>query len=700
MKREDASALLLGAYQSLLLGVSMKFLGAAAGLAQTIPFIIGLTFTGFALGARADDSKKQGAMQCRFAISSALLGFLLISKFYFLNIFRMFFLKEKPFVSLAAFAVSVWLLCYLFSCAGRKYSALLSAHERPIVNYAHLSLGFAAGTAVFAALAGSLGPEILLAAALALGAFAIGKDRMRAAGIVFIAAAAVSGFLIRDSNFKRISFIWGLKDYKRVADVWSPYYKIDLVTFNNGSALCGLYNYTGMIMATKRFEDMEAVAHYNEVLYAAAMPAGASAALILGSGGGMKHPALFPPAMKSVTAVEIDPAIVRLMKDKFGEYNRGFYSDPRVHPIVSEGRAFLSRDKSKYDFIEYESLDTRLYAPGMNIIPIENTLFTREGLAAAYARLSDNGVIRITIGTEDNEGVVKPIISSLPPGAHYDVYRVFINLAKLTGIDAVTGPSGLAGWAGNMPQTAIIVSKKKDIISDIRRGFESGNALAAGKMLRFDIARAPETAVTDDRPFIGGRPESAAPVFLALAAIIVASALFTSRKKARGSMHFFFYLIGAGYIGLEILFISRGIRTSGNPALMSLVFASLFVGGNILSCAAAEALKPGKAAVAACAAALTVLIMLSATLTASVGAASASSIAAGFLGGMFWPSALRLVPAEMRRSALSSDALGAFPGIIVFQVALYASGFHAASAFLAAMYAAAAVIFVFRRRAA
>lgn len=696
LAKEDRHAILLGAYQSLLLGGLMKYYGVLAGLSQAAPFIIGLAFVGFALGARAGKKKRLVGLQWRFVLSASALGFLFFSRLYFPNLFRAMFLGENLTIRLLLLVVSVWLSCFLFSFVGYAYSIVLRSASRPALNYAALAAGFAIGTAGFGILVSLAGPDATFVTALLLGLLLIENSRARTAGGVALIVAIVAAGPVRAAQFNSIAFTWGVRDYKRVANVWSPYYKIDIITFNQDSILCGLYNYVGMILSFKRIEDVEEAARYYEAFYEATMPPGAQSALILGSGGGVKHPALFPPHMKKVVAVEIDPTIVKLMRGKFASFNRGFYSDPRVRPVVAEGRAFLGRNRDRFDFIDYESLDTRLYATSMNIVPIENTLYTREGLRQAVEHLSDDGLLRITIGTDEDEQVVRPIVSGLPAGVYYDVYRIKIDMAQLVagigeGVDG-GGDAALNGWTSSMPQTAIIVAKKTGRIEHVRAWYESLGPEAADQIQRINIKPDPTTALTDNHPFFGSLGPATGAFCLALVIVFLLPAILFSRRNPTGRMHYFFYFIGAGYIGLEILFLVRGTRSSHNPALTALLLATMFVAGNATACAAVNKKTPGKGTLVAALVLLAFGILFSQALTSTPALALSASLVIGFLGGLFWPTALARLPRGARRAALSSDAIGTLPGIILFHGALFVSGFYAAEIIVAALYVLATFV--------
>jgi len=111
----------------------------------------------------------------------------------------------------------------------------------------------------------------------------------------------------------------------------------------------------------------------------------AKRALLLGLGCGVLAKTLYGMGVE-VTAVEIEPEIVRLA--------RKYFALPTgVHVVVEDGRAFLARDDAHYDVVildAYAGETSPWY------------LLTREGLAAAKARLSPGGRMLFNTVTQAN----------------------------------------------------------------------------------------------------------------------------------------------------------------------------------------------------------------------------------------------------------------------------------------------------------
>jgi spermidine synthase len=124
---------------------------------------------------------------------------------------------------------------------------------------------------------------------------------------------------------------------------------------------------------------------YYDVLYLGPLLAGGRNVLVLGMGGGTTVRAYrryYPGAR--VTAVEIDPVIVRVAHELMG-VGRG--ADLEVH--VEDARPFLKRGKGAFDVIEVDLFAGGPYAPFYCL--------TREFFEAVRARLAPSGLVSMNV---------------------------------------------------------------------------------------------------------------------------------------------------------------------------------------------------------------------------------------------------------------------------------------------------------------
>lgn len=115
--------------------------------------------------------------------------------------------------------------------------------------------------------------------------------------------------------------------------------------------------------------------------------------LVIGVGGGIDvMTALFHDAA-SVTAVEINPAMIRMVTQKYADYIGHLFSDPRVELINQDGRSFLDRSRDEYDVIQLTGVDTLTALSTGAYTLSENYLYTVEAIENMLDRLSENGMV-------------------------------------------------------------------------------------------------------------------------------------------------------------------------------------------------------------------------------------------------------------------------------------------------------------------
>ncbi len=112
--------------------------------------------------------------------------------------------------------------------------------------------------------------------------------------------------------------------------------------------------------------------------------------LIIGAGSGTDVSEALVRPVKTVTAVEIDPAIAQMGRKWHPDKP---YDDPRVELVVNDGRAFLERTDRKWDMIVYALPDSLALYSSYSSIRLESFLFTRESLQLARNHLTEGGML-------------------------------------------------------------------------------------------------------------------------------------------------------------------------------------------------------------------------------------------------------------------------------------------------------------------
>ncbi len=165
---------------------------------------------------------------------------------------------------------------------------------------------------------------------------------------------------------------------------WSPYYKIRAVTSAEGSVKVDVNNTPHQTAhRLSQLDDSDPFYRY-PYTYAGAR----DDVLIIGAGTGNDVAVALSEGAKRVDAVEIDPVLQQLGKDRHPERP---YADPRVVAHVDDGRAFLERTNRRYDLILLALPDSATIVTGQAALRLENYLFTTEALTRARSLLKPAG---------------------------------------------------------------------------------------------------------------------------------------------------------------------------------------------------------------------------------------------------------------------------------------------------------------------
>jgi SAM-dependent methyltransferase len=114
--------------------------------------------------------------------------------------------------------------------------------------------------------------------------------------------------------------------------------------------------------------------------------------LILGAGSGTDVAAALKHGARRVDAVEIDPAILRLGRERHPDRP---YQDPRVTAVADDARHFLRTTDRQYDLVVFALVDSLTLQSGFSGVRLESYMFTLESFQAVRDRLKPNGVVAI-----------------------------------------------------------------------------------------------------------------------------------------------------------------------------------------------------------------------------------------------------------------------------------------------------------------
>ncbi|HIE25957.1 TPA: SAM-dependent methyltransferase [Candidatus Poribacteria bacterium] len=140
--------------------------------------------------------------------------------------------------------------------------------------------------------------------------------------------------------------------------------------------------------------------------------------LILGAGGGADVLAALYHNARSVDAVELNPQVVELVRDKYGDFTNHIYP-PEIPPnssftkrgtsdgkaiskkwpvqvVVAEARGFVQSTEERYDLIQVALLDSfSASASGVYALS-ESYLYTTEAIRQFLRHLREGGILAIT----------------------------------------------------------------------------------------------------------------------------------------------------------------------------------------------------------------------------------------------------------------------------------------------------------------
>ena len=112
--------------------------------------------------------------------------------------------------------------------------------------------------------------------------------------------------------------------------------------------------------------------------------------LILGAGSGTDVAAALRHGAKHVDAVEIDPAILRLGRERHPDRP---YSDPRVTLVNDDARHYLRTTTKKYDLVVFALIDSLTMQSSFSGVRLESYMFTTESFRAVRDHLKPNGLL-------------------------------------------------------------------------------------------------------------------------------------------------------------------------------------------------------------------------------------------------------------------------------------------------------------------
>ena len=256
----------------------------------------------------------------------------------------------------------------LFTTLAQRMASEMTALA-PLRAYTINLAGSLAGTAAFALMSWVEAPP----SAWFLVAFASAVPLLRGRRWTTTALAAILCLVVAG----------GLVYDMQRGTIWSPYYKITVKKLGRETVVevNNIWHQSMAPVETKEYFYQWPYMVFGDTF---------QDVLILGAGTGTDVAAALRHRVRSVDAVEIDPAILRLGKQ--GHPDRP-YSDPRVHPVADDARHFLRTTTKKYDLVVFALIDSLTLQSAFAGVRLESYMFTEESFRAVRSVLKPDGVL-------------------------------------------------------------------------------------------------------------------------------------------------------------------------------------------------------------------------------------------------------------------------------------------------------------------
>ena len=383
---------------------------------------------------------------------------------------------------------------------------------------------------------------------------------------------------------------------------WNAYSRIDAVEGFPAPNLARLYIDADAWTSAHQWDgQLESVANLRDSYRALPFkltPGGET--LIIGPGGGADVLAALASGSRRVTAVELNPLMVRFVRE-YGPRAGNLYNRPDVEVVLSEGRNFISRTDRRFDVIFLGFVDTWASVNSGGLSLSENYLYTTEAFRDYYEHLTDDGVLVILRWSTDTPRLVSNAIALL--GVEEAAKRIVALVERREGDR--DNESQMLFMFRKRPYTdaekTMIVNEwtlaRPMIVPDRHADPPYADLLSGRKTLQQYIDESPRRVgpVFDDSPFyfavekpFGMATRIARALLTVVIPVVVLLALFVALGKPRGQPAGayarsvgYFACLGLGFITVELVLLQNLTLLLGHPifTLSILLFALLMAGG-------------------------------------------------------------------------------------------------------------------------
>ena len=278
--------------------------------------------------------------------------------------------------------------------------------------------------------------------------------------------------------------------------------------------------------------------------------------LVLGSGMGNDVAAALRNGAGRVTAVEIDPLILKLGRQFHFERP---YDSPRVLQIADDARSYIQSSSDHFDLIVFSLLDSHTTSSNFTNIRIDNYVYTIEALRAASHLLKPDGlfIVKFQVGTPWIAGRLHNLLNQVfghPP--------IQLNASAVSSSELTYSPGARFFINGSAERVGRLLSEPT-----------LANYLEQHRDMRME----PATLTTDDWPYFYQRnPGLPLPVaVISTVLVLMCMALVQDIGTPIRSFDWHFFFLGGGFLLLEAQIVSKMALLFGTTWLVN----SIVIGG-------------------------------------------------------------------------------------------------------------------------
>jgi Spermine/spermidine synthase domain len=373
-----------------------------------------------------------------------------------------------------------------------------------------------------------------------------------------VAAAAALPFILQDRrwlaavNVALLAGSLAVVHRMEAGSLWSPYYRITIFQDKADTVVevNHIFHQSMAPVAQKEYFYQWPYTVFGDTF---------DEVLILGAGTGTDVAAALRHGAKHVTAVDIDPVILRLGAERHPDQP---YSDPRVTVINDDARHFLRTTTQQYDLVVFALIDSLTVQSSFAGVRLESYMFTKESFEAVRGRLSPRGVMVLynyfrEKWLVDRLANTSAEVFGRDPLGHVHQDRAYLavmlagpRLSELTAPPPLP-PDVLAYGQSHAPSPARPLARDASVV-----------------------------VATDNWPFLYMRAPDLPRHYLAALALVLAVSALTVwlARGGSGAWSWHFFFLGAGFMLLETKSIVQFALLWGSTwSSASLAIASVLV---------------------------------------------------------------------------------------------------------------------------